>query len=610
MANKTILDFSAVTSAITGDVFYLIRGTGSGRDKKITLDALFSNVGVPALFTGTFEVRGTFKYTAGGTASITVSATNSKRNVLTVQATSTGDMVDGFGCVETFQIRDTAGVDNPIGYLGFVRDGADNSGKFVVGVYSAGSVADRFTVDKAGNGVFTGGLTAAGATFSKPITVSPDTATEPATLTYNATDTSTPNSALVLRKTTSADMVDGFGVDINAQIRDSAGVTNNIAVLRFTRDGADNSGKFALRIASAGTFADRFTVDKSGNGVFTGGLTATTGTFSGAVSAANGTFAGLLSVTSANANPGILTYTSALTSDAVNVLVLKHKTSGNMADGFGAQLYFSIEDDTSGEVNIGRLRFSRDGADADGKFAVRVGPSMNDQFTVDKGGTIRSTGNLVAASVADAGAWLPIPGMARFGHASWNTAAGFGYVQNSDGQVYIEAPTGKAILFRNGADPMNAVMDVTATGVTLGSDLVPTGADNSSKVPTTAWVRTLFGAPIQKPAAGVSVTLLSGSTTVTPVTGVVYVINMNYNVTLTLNKSTAGTVVYVMGGAVPSHPSASEHIVSCPIPGGWSSPVVLQEGSAGDKAMAGVMLISTGTGASDGYVVIGGVGKY
>lgn len=47
-------------------------------------------------------------------------------------------------------------------------------------------------------------------------------------------------------------------------------------------------------------------------------------------------------------------------------------TSGNMADGFGTALFWSIEDDTSGRVNIAFNSAEREGADNSGRYRLRV----------------------------------------------------------------------------------------------------------------------------------------------------------------------------------------------------------------------------------------------
>lgn len=60
----------------------------------------------------------------------------------------------------------------------------------------------------------------------------------------------------------------------------------------------------------------------------------------------------------------------------------------------------------------------------------------------------------ITAGIASMSSWSANPTVhARFGHSAWNTAAGFGYLQASDGEVFLEAPTGRSVHLRvNGPD--------------------------------------------------------------------------------------------------------------------------------------------------------------
>lgn len=152
MANKTVLDFLAVTSTDPADVLYLIRGTGAGRDKKITWANLTANL-LDKTYTGASTIAGSLTLTSGAiplTIERPTAAMNSITRAITIGATSLGDMVDGFSAAARFTIKDTALVVNEIGLVSFARDGADNSGKFALQIANAGTLADRFTVDKTG----------------------------------------------------------------------------------------------------------------------------------------------------------------------------------------------------------------------------------------------------------------------------------------------------------------------------------------------------------------------------------------------------------------------------------------------------------------------------
>lgn len=65
-------------------------------------------------------------------------------------ATKTTDMGDGFGPSFLLQIRDDAGVVNPIAFFGASRDGADNSGAFRIATYLNGVATERMRVSSSG----------------------------------------------------------------------------------------------------------------------------------------------------------------------------------------------------------------------------------------------------------------------------------------------------------------------------------------------------------------------------------------------------------------------------------------------------------------------------
>jgi len=71
-------------------------------------------------------------------------ATTGAQGGLYLLATTSGNMVDGFGTEFHFVIRDSAGVDNDIARLQAIRAGADNSGALTFGVKNAGSWVEAF----------------------------------------------------------------------------------------------------------------------------------------------------------------------------------------------------------------------------------------------------------------------------------------------------------------------------------------------------------------------------------------------------------------------------------------------------------------------------------
>ncbi len=78
------------------------------------------------------------------------SSTNSINANTIVKLKSSGDMADGFGPLLNFSIEDTAAVENFIGLIAVVRDGADNSGKMLFQTYNAGTNTTQFSISSAG----------------------------------------------------------------------------------------------------------------------------------------------------------------------------------------------------------------------------------------------------------------------------------------------------------------------------------------------------------------------------------------------------------------------------------------------------------------------------
>jgi hypothetical protein len=77
-------------------------------------------------------------------------ATSGTSSPLTFKLTSSGDMADNFGPGFLYAIQDSAGVENFIGRTACVRNGADNTGKFIVTVADAGTLREEFTIGPLG----------------------------------------------------------------------------------------------------------------------------------------------------------------------------------------------------------------------------------------------------------------------------------------------------------------------------------------------------------------------------------------------------------------------------------------------------------------------------
>jgi hypothetical protein len=88
------------------------------------------------------------------------------------------------------------------------------------------------------------------------------------------TQDSTAQVNMLCRRTTTADMVDGFGTGFGASIKDSAGVANLIGNFLWVRAGADNTSDALLQVYSAGTAVDVMRAKSNGDVDVLGTVTA------------------------------------------------------------------------------------------------------------------------------------------------------------------------------------------------------------------------------------------------------------------------------------------------------------------------------------------------
>jgi hypothetical protein len=170
-----------------------------------------------------------------------------------------------------------------------------------------------------------------------------------------STGTNNPLTASSLRAKTSNDMVDGFGSVFLFEITDNANVNNAIASFGASRSGADNSGRLIFRTFNTGTETEKMTILPDGKvGI---------GTSSPATQ---------LDITAGDISPLRATRTSTQT-DTVRFLgTNRHKTSGDMVDGFGSRFSLAIEDNANVENVIGAISAIRSGADNSGRFAIET----------------------------------------------------------------------------------------------------------------------------------------------------------------------------------------------------------------------------------------------
>ena len=105
-------------------------------------------------------------------------------NALAIQGKNASDMSDGFGGAIVFRIQDDTSNNETIGLISTVRDGADNTGKFVLGLVNAGTYSDVFSVKADGLATFTNAIQVASMTTTQRDAISSPTA---GMMVYNTT---------------------------------------------------------------------------------------------------------------------------------------------------------------------------------------------------------------------------------------------------------------------------------------------------------------------------------------------------------------------------------------------------------------------------------------
>lgn len=91
-------------------------------------------------------------------------ATTDGRNTILFQATTTGSASDGYGPAFLFKMQDNSGAATNLGQVAMVRDGADNTGKFIV--KTGGTSNANLTIDKSGFYTFGAGVAGRDYTFT------------------------------------------------------------------------------------------------------------------------------------------------------------------------------------------------------------------------------------------------------------------------------------------------------------------------------------------------------------------------------------------------------------------------------------------------------------
>jgi hypothetical protein len=247
----------------------------------------------------------------------TTSHTNEYASALFAEHRTSGDMADGFAVGILFALEDATSGGQAVGRFAAVRAGADNTADFVWWPATAGLFNERMRLTAAGALSISAGLTATGASLTgltntrvvfagaggvlsgaagltwdgtylvaNSIKDSALTATRiifagaagllsddanfvwsggqlfatasgvAAYLIRSDAATNTFATELVLRHTTSADMVDGFGARMGFTIQDSAGVENVAGYMGAMRAGGDTTSDLYFQAYAAGAAVD------------------------------------------------------------------------------------------------------------------------------------------------------------------------------------------------------------------------------------------------------------------------------------------------------------------------------------------------------------------
>jgi hypothetical protein len=137
-SNSTALGYQAYTDKSNQMVFGNASVTEFKFDRNASAVALLPQTQISG---ATFPVLQVERTTTG---------TNSFFGSTRIQATTSGDMVDGFGPSVNFSIKDNAAT-SEIGTIRFVRSGGDTSGRFIISTRNAGTDSEKMTILPNGN---------------------------------------------------------------------------------------------------------------------------------------------------------------------------------------------------------------------------------------------------------------------------------------------------------------------------------------------------------------------------------------------------------------------------------------------------------------------------
>jgi hypothetical protein len=422
VSNTGLVTFNAEANA-TADVE--VKSQTSGTATYTDVSAGFFGVGgVPDRI---FSVNAASNITSSPRIVRNTSLTDSVSPALELENFSTGNMVDGFGTEIGFQIRDS-GSESNIGRVRFVRDGADNQGKFVV-LGGTNASDELFTIDSNNKSVFnvsgalngdlevlgSGGSTSViyakasnnrtGFGTDTPGGVIHTVGPTPIIIQRENSSNNSPQAGIDLLHKTSLDALDGLGPSVRFGMQDNTSVHVVLGEIAAVRDGADTEGKIIFKTGTNGS-EQMASIDASGKTTFneaalSGGdfevkaenIGTATYTDVSERKFGVGTDSPLnpLHIFSDGNGVPVLSHAKGTSTNSLFLAAdFRHTTIADMVDDFATGFRFQIEDSAEVVNTIASVYARRDGADNEGKLeflagtnGTEVGLTINSDLVID-----------------------------------------------------------------------------------------------------------------------------------------------------------------------------------------------------------------------------------